>query len=237
MNDERSCDRACDLILNPQPLDFQEIQGRGDVLSYRAVVRRPLAPGGPVFALTLATSVAGDDQEQKAEAKEYIVSLTRDLRADFLLTAPWDDSQAIGESDSASDEDTSEMLIVPELVSTTVDGSFGTFFVVQAPLGQDLRDDQVVQSPPEQRFIAAPFTSGAHKKGWHHKYTSTSWITGTATSILGCEVIKAPNIGPNGREICFNDPNKPDSTPVAGTWVRVKAETYCQFTISGGFNY
>src|SRR5690242_1604977 len=155
MNDKHSCDYACDLILNPQPLNFEEIQGRDDVLSYRAVVRRPLAPGGPVFALTLATSVAGDDQEQKAEAKEYIVSLTRDLRADFLLTASWGDSDAIGESGSASDEDTSEVLIVPELVSTTVDGSFGTFFVVQAPLGQHLGVDPVVQPPPEQRFMAA----------------------------------------------------------------------------------
>lgn len=236
MNDEHSCDYACDLILNPQPLDFEKMPGDGDVLSYRAVVRRPLAPGGPVFALTLATSVAGADQEQKAEAKEYIVSLTRDLRADFLLTAPWDDSDAIGESDSASDEDTSEMLIVLELVSTTVGGSFGTFFVVQAPLGQHLRADPVVQPPPGQRFMAAPFLAEPHKKGWHHTYRATSWVNGTATSTLGCELIKAHNIGPNGREICFNDPPKPESTPVAGRWVGVKAKTYCQFTISGGFN-
>ena len=222
MNDERSCGYACDLILNPQSLGFKNMPGGGDVLSYRAVVQRPHAPGGPVFALTLATSVKGDDQARKDQAKEYMVGLTSALRADFLLTALWDDSEETGEPDSAPDEDTSEVLIVPELVSTTVDGSFGAFFVVQAPLGQRLR--------------AAPVVVGTLRKGWHHTYRARSRVQGRATSTLGCEVIYAHNIGPNGREICFDSSNVPDSTPVAGKRVRVDAESYCQYTISGGFN-
>ena len=123
------------VIVDPQHLDFVPLETSDGSIAYRATVERPHAPGSPVFALTISAKVPESDRK---EAKRQLVFLTTELYADFLLAAQKEVGSNVS-SESGSDlyDDRWEVLIEPELVSTTLDGEYGMVFVVQAPIPPD----------------------------------------------------------------------------------------------------
>jgi len=123
------------VIVNPQPLPFVRLETNDGSIAYRAIVERPLAPGNPVFALTISTKVPECDRK---EAERQMECLTTELLADFLLAAQRGRGNNVSsESDSDLRDERSEVLVEPELVSTTLDGEYGMVFVVQAPIPPD----------------------------------------------------------------------------------------------------
>ena len=210
MSDERDCYGVGELVLDLQPLGFEEISA-GDPLIYQAEVVKRRDPGTPAFRLTLSTSVAGNDN-----AKADIERLMRELRADFLLTSPWPADDPAGEPDPGPDDGGPEILIVPELARVGVQGSFGVVFVIQRE--------------PEASF-GVRAVGGTLRRWEHHRYTAARRIHGTVTMQQGCATIHFRRQNP---QICY--PGPPSSTPVFAAAVTVHADSYCAYTISGGFN-
>src|SRR5690348_13082378 len=215
MSCECNCSSSCDLILDLQPLRFEDKSTSADVLIYQAEIRRPLAPGSPVFSLTLSTSL----KEGGLEAKNEIDFLKKELRADFLLTAPWPDDEPVIEPSHDQGCDCLEIVIVPRLVSKTIDGAFDVFFAAEAPIGH-----------PRVVLMG----NGSFRKGGrHHTWTAPD---GNAHGHVTMKQGRAYVTYSNEQSPDISFPGPPDSWPVHGHTITVHSRSYCRYHVAGSYH-